>query len=168
LSAAAIEMKALATGLILSALLAVPVTAQDEVYDTGVRPTGDECLEPGASEAVDLAQLLKDPAAYKGRCVIVEGYLHAWTLFLSNGDTKIKYAASAKVLDGRRLGLYGRDDLMEGLHGLPKARYVRLTGKVWDCQSMRTPDTILLFGYCHYTSGPTLSVVAYETAQPPR
>ncbi|WP_126423930.1 hypothetical protein [Asticcacaulis excentricus] len=161
-------MKALATGLILSALLALPVKAQDEVYDTGVRPIGDECLKPGASEAVELAQLLKDPTAHKGRCVIVEGYVHAWALFLSKGDTKIKYAASAKVLDGRRLGLYGRDDLMEGLHGLPKGRYVRLTGKVWDCQSMRTSTTLFFMGYCHYTSGPTLSVVAYETAQPPR
>lgn len=161
-------MRALATGLILSVLLALPVMAQDKVYDTGVRPTGDECLKPGASEAVDLPRLLKDPAAHKGRCVIVEGYVHARALFLSKGDTKIKYAASSKALQGRRLGLYGRDNLMEGLHGLPKGRYVRLTGKVWDCESMRTSATLFFMGYCHYTSGPILSVVAYETAQPPR
>lgn len=161
-------MKALVAGLVLSALLALPVMAQDKVYDTGVRPTGDECLKPGASEAVDLPQLLKDPAAYKGRCVIVEGYVYARALFLSKRDTQIKYAASAAALQGQRLGLYGRDNLMEGLHGLPKGRYVRLTGKVWDCESMKSPDTILLLGYCHYTSGPILSVVAYEIAPPPR
>lgn len=161
-------MKAVLTGLIGFALLASPVRAQDDVYDTGMRPTGDECLKAGAAEVTELTPLLKNPAAYKGRCVVVEGYVHARALFLSKNDVRVKYAPSSAKTEGRRLGLYGRDDVMEELHRLPKGRYVRLTGKVWDCASMMTPDTIMLMGYCHYTSGPILSVVAYEATQAPR
>ncbi|MFT3998176.1 MAG: hypothetical protein QM667_12295 [Asticcacaulis sp.] len=161
-------MKAVAAGWILAALLALPVQAQeamvapDDVYDTGVRPTGDDCLKSGNIEVVDLSVLLEAHEVYKGRCVIVAGYYRSRALFLSWLAARRKFAGTSGDLQGQRMGLYGRDPIMEGLHRLPEGRYVRLTGKVWDCDSMRTPRTLMLMGYCHYTSGPILSVVAFE------
>jgi hypothetical protein len=150
-------------------LLAPPAVAQDEsAYDTGVRPTGDECMEDGAATAVVLSELLESSLAFKGRCVTTEGYILRDVLFISKADMNVKHPGSSPKLQGRRLGLYGRDDIQNELRSLPKGQYVRLTGKVWNCNAMRTSSTLMLVGYCHYTSGATLSVVAFEKIPAPK
>jgi hypothetical protein len=109
--------------------------------------------------AADVREMARNPDAWLGRCVRIEGYVWGRTFFSDVGGFYASRASNKndRLNDGW-LGLY-----FDGWHEAPwrRLRRATVTGILHDCgrdyeraQAEAGPDTIVMpIGYCHYKGG---------------
>ena len=146
----------LAVGLLLTA---APAQASDEeTLDLGSHPR--RCDE-AVARRVSLDRLLSDPEAYRGQCVSVQGYWAFRAAFSQAMAPARRYSNADPEVARYRIGLYLPDD---GSARIPREPVrARIIGVVSDCSCLYGPDTVIVLGYCHYTSGPFLDVRRVRT-----
>lgn len=120
-------------------------------------PAAGSCA-PEATLDIELDDLLPDFEDHVGKCVSTEGYLKSRALFFRKSDLRRRHPSSNRASAGRRIGLYGGDDLMRAAAELD-AKRVRVTGIVYSCADLGEPGDLVL-GYCHYSGGPFIGLTA--------
>ncbi len=118
-------------------------------------PAAGSCA-PEATQVIDLSDLLSDIDDHVGSCVSTEGYVKARALFFRKSDLRRKYPSSNRASAGRRIGLYGGEDMLRAASQLD-AKSVRVTGIVYSCADLGEPGDLVL-GYCHYSGGPFIGL----------
>lgn len=96
-------------------------------------------------------------------CVTIEGLWVDNRLFVG---LDAYYRSSSLYAGPRtdRLGVYGWRDRLEPPTGPTPAR---LTGRLGDCEDLTSrPGVVMVFGYCHYTTGPYVALGQAETTGP--
>lgn len=143
-----------------------PEDSQDPVKEHQIilsyAPAAESCL-PEAAQFFDLSELLADIDDHYGKCVSTEGYVKARALFFRKSDLRRKYPSSNRASAGRRIGLYGGEDLMRATSQL-EARRVHVTGIVYSCADLGEPGDLVL-GYCHYSGGPFIGLTSIRGAE---
>jgi hypothetical protein len=143
--------------------MAFPVGAQAEaaaeiVYGRWTTP--DKC-NPEISTKVDIAELLNDFETYRNTCVTVAGYKGGRALFVRRVDARGRNN-SKDLYAEIRLGLYGSQPTMDALYKLAEKSQIKVTGMAWTCDDLSDENTIMVMGYCHYTSGPIIGMASFE------
>jgi hypothetical protein len=145
----------------IAGLVAVSVRAQELSSDDGPNTiiTGlagnPETCNLGTAAKIDLEELFEHPRPLKGKCVAVRGYWFGRALFATREEARLKYSPSTAKLEGRRLGLYGRDDVISPLPERPMPRVA--VGTLVLCEDL-WEGSLMVMGYCHSNGGPALAV----------
>ena len=134
--------------------------AQDEGTKLEVlktwQPTVEACSSSPA-ETVSLDDLLQTPDVYQGKCVRTEGFFVAGALFIKERDIRREFPAQNEASADRRLGVYSGQEQSAKLRRA-SGKKVDVIGLVSHCASLRTEDTVMVMGYCHYTDGPVIGL----------
>ena len=156
--------------LVLLALTTAPaLAAEDGGIVTNVWASAEEC-PPETAKKIDFAKLAGEPSKYAGRCVRVEGLWLGGRAFYS--DSQGFYAAGPKLADlpkpkrVHRIGLYAEPEVLKTSAGFSAAK-VTVTGIAGTCRGLHGKDTIMVFGYCHYTGGGILKVSSLTATPQP-
>lgn len=132
-----------------------PATAPDNdsiVMWVAARP---ETCNLSIAKKVKLEALARKPSHWAGKCVAVSGYWHGRALFESPYDARKKYSQSSDELDGHRVGIYGREEVLKAAPKRPK-QFIAV-GIANTCERL-WEGAIMVMGYCHYTGGPIVAV----------
>lgn len=139
-------------GLAAGLLLAAHPTRAEELSLGAHERRCDEAV----ARKVPLKRLLADPSAYQGKCVSFVGYWAWRAAFSEPMAPRRRYSNASPDVAAYRIGLYLPDDARSPIpHDPVRARVV---GVVSDCSCLYGPDTIMVLGYCHYTSGAFVDV----------
>lgn len=139
----------------VSQTIAPAATEEEEpvvVFTVATRP--EKCNLSLATK-VDLLTLAMEPQKWTGRCVAVDGFWQHRALFAASRDTHKRYAQSNEALRGRRVGIYGTEELLSSAPRTP-VPYTAI-GIVGQCKTLGE-GPIMVMGYCHYTYGPYIAV----------
>lgn len=139
-------------------LFTPPVFASDEgftILQTWA-PNQGTCTGENTTTVI-LTDLLENPESYFGTCIRTEGYYRARTLFPKKRYMRKKYAHSNHKNFDKKLGIYASDTQMERLDGRRRQR-VTVSGMVSDCSALTQKNTVMVMGYCHYTTGPIIGL----------
>lgn len=146
-------------GLLASAALiqsAPPADAQQEepyvVMWVAARP---ESCNLAAATTASFEELVTDPERWEGKCVAVGGFWQEQALFAIARDARRGHAQSTNALSGRRVGIYGTEELLASAPRTPVA--YTAVGIAGQCDSL-AEGAIMVMGYCHYTGGPYIAV----------
>lgn len=147
----------------LALLMAFPVSVKAEATSEVVfgRWTTPEKCNPQISSKVDIAELLNDFETYRNTCVTVAGYKGGRALFVRKVDARGRNN-SKDLYAETRLGLYGNESTMEALYKVAEKRQIKVTGMAWTCDDLSNENTMMVLGYCHYTSGPIIGMASFE------
>jgi hypothetical protein len=107
------------------------------------------------AKKVTLESLIQQSDDWAGKCVAVSGYWYGRALFESPSDAREKYSQSSDELAGHRVGIYGREEVLEAAPKRPK-RFVAV-GIASTCERL-WDGAMMVMGYCHYTGGPIIAV----------
>jgi hypothetical protein len=106
------------------------------------------------ARAVTIDQLVAQSETLRGTCVAVSGYWQGRAIFKSDKEARKDGSNSEKAFAGGRVGLYGYK-VLEAQRAA-RGRYTAV-GMAGDCASV-VRGTIMVMGYCHYTSGPFIAL----------
>jgi hypothetical protein len=107
------------------------------------------------AKKVSLEALVRKPSAWTGKCIAVRGYWYGRALFDYQSDADRKYSQSSDEIDGHRVGIYARDEI---LNAAPKhAALFIAVGIANECERLWN-GSVMVMGYCHYTGGPFIAV----------
>lgn len=115
----------------------------------------------GNATPVTFEQALRAEKSLDDKCVAVEGFWSGRALFRTAADANSKRSNMSERLSGRRLGIYGSEQLLTSAPTKPK-RYT-FVGQLHQCDTA-WPGAIMVMGYCHYTTGPFLIASEAHTA----
>jgi hypothetical protein len=102
-----------------------------------------------------LETLMEQPDQWAGECVAVKGYWYGQALFSTPSDARQRYSYSSGKLDGRRVGIYGQEEILKAAPRRPQSFVV--VGIADTCERLHE-GAIMVTGYCHYTGGPMIAV----------
>ena len=102
-----------------------------------------------------LEALVTEPQRWEGKCVAVDGFWQESALFAVARDARRRYAQSNDSLRGRRVGIYGTEELLASAPRTPVA--YTAVGIAGQCDAL-AEGAIMVMGYCHYTGGPYIAV----------
>jgi hypothetical protein len=155
-------------GVFLALCLAVAVAASAEANDHPMPPldqvpyvaSASRACTAAAATTVRVAAVARDPEAFEGKCVRVEGFWRDSAIYPTRAEAAQPDALSIPFLDQRRLGL----DLQMRLNGLrrqPKPPTeptpAVAIGTVWRCAGMRADiERDVASGYCTRKIGAAL------------
>lgn len=132
-----------------------PTTPSDDgtiIMSVAAQP--ENCNVRVAKELA-LEALIKRPDQWAGQCVAVTGYWFGRALFRTPLEARQRYSQSSHELDGRRVGIYGREEVLKSA---PKRLGLFIAvGVANTCEGL-SEGAIMLMGYCHYTGGPIIAV----------
>jgi len=149
----ALSMLLLAEGRASAQPIAQQVESSEDVI-LGAWSDPAKCNASNAAK-MTLDQVVMSGAALNGRCVAVEGFWVARTLFATARDADRKRSNVAPSLRGKRLGIYARDEILE--RGPSRAARYLMVGVIGQCET-EWPNAMMVMGYCHYTGGPIIKV----------
>lgn len=123
----------------------------DVVMWVAARP---ESCNRALAKRASLESLIKE-SHWEGKCVAVDGYWRQRALFATARDARRRSSQWNGRLRGRRVGIYGTDEL---LASAPRAgvAYTAI-GIAGQCDTL-AEGAIMVMGYCHYTGGPYIAV----------
>ena len=133
----------------------VPVSKTDDdsiIMWVAARP--DAC-NLKVAKRVRFDAFVQKPDNWTGKCVAVSGYWHGRALFQSPSDASQEYSQSSDELDGQRVGIYGRTEVLEAAPKRPK-QFIAV-GIANTCERL-SAGAVMVMGYCHYTGGPIIAV----------
>lgn len=113
----------------------------------------------GRARRMTIEALVRDYRAMIGRCVAVGGYWTGSALLARGEDARAGDALYAARFAERRLGTYGRPELMRGR---PRrgGRPVIAVGRVASCEDLAARADMVM-GYCHsHAEGPVLALAS--------
>ncbi|CAA9355687.1 MAG: hypothetical protein AVDCRST_MAG93-7339 [uncultured Chloroflexia bacterium] len=156
----------------MSPLLSLAVAAALQL-ETPTTPTDDgsvimwvaanpENCNLGVAKKLALEALAEQPDHWSGKCVAVTGYWYGRALFRTLSDARQRYSQSSDELDGRRVGIYGREEALKAAPKRPK-KFVAV-GIANTCERL-SQGAVMVMGYCHYTGGPMIAVAELRPLQ---
>lgn len=116
----------------------------------------------GLATKLALEAFVKQSEQWVGKCVAVTGYWYGRALFRTPSDARKRYSQSSDELDGHRVGIYGREEVLSGGPKRPK-KFVAV-GIANTCERL-SQGGIMVMGYCHYTGGPVIAVAELRPLQ---
>jgi hypothetical protein len=114
----------------------------------------DKCNSSIASH-VEFSALAEEPRRWTGKCVAVDGFWRHRALFATRTDAQKGYTQSAATDRQRRIGIYGKEELLASAPTKPSA--YTAVGLVGQCEELGK-GAVLVSGYCHYFFGPYIAV----------
>jgi hypothetical protein len=147
------------------ALLAIAPAAPPPTESFAVTPDEDSIImwvaarldtcNIKSARKVSLEAFVRKPDQWAGKCIAVRGYWYGRALFQSPADARQKPSQSSDELDGQRVGIYGREEVLKSA---PKhSRLFTAVGVANTCERL-SEGAIMVMGYCHYTGGPIIVV----------
>ena len=146
-------------------LLALALAAPPQTETPAVTPDEDsiimwvaarpEACNIKSAKSVSLEAFVQKPDHWAGKCIAVRGYWYGRALFQTPSDARQKYSQSSDELDGQRVGIYGREEVLKAAPKRPKPFIA--VGIANTCQRL-SAGAIMVMGYCHYTGGPIIAV----------
>lgn len=133
--------------LAFAVFLSAPALAQSAADGQFV---SDIHAKPCVGRPVQLRDIAHNPSTFEGQCVRTRGIVHGWGLFT---NVAAIYDRSERD-SAERVGLYPQG-VAEDLNGAVEAD---VTGVVGDCGAFRSPDILMVLGYCHHFGGAYLAV----------
>jgi hypothetical protein len=129
-------------------------TAEDDSVIVWVAARPETC-NLKVARRVKVEVFVQNPDDWAGRCIAVSGYRHGRALFKSPSDARRKHSQWSSELDGRKVGIYGRREV---LNAAPEAsKRVVAVGIANTCERL-SAGAVMVMGYCHYTGGPIIAI----------
>jgi hypothetical protein len=154
---------AVISSLLLSALGALAATTAIDAQDGKDADSGDEFItsawaDPAVcnrntARRVTVSDVTEGRPIRDGTCVAIEGYWRRRAIYASKADADGKGADFGKGATWRRVGLYGKFEMLEAAP--EKAQPYLLVGVLSRCRTLAAGATMIM-GYCHFSDGPIL------------
>jgi len=154
---------AVISSLLVSALGLLAATTAADVQDGNDADSGDEFVmsawaDPAmcnrnTARRITVSDVTQGRPIRDGTCVAIEGYWRANALYARKADANGKGAGIGKHATRRRVGLYGKFEMLEVAP--EKARPYLLVGTLSRCKTLAA-GAMMIMGYCHFSDGPIL------------
>lgn len=107
------------------------------------------------AKKVTLEAFSQRPDDWVGKCVAISGYRYGRALFKSPLDARARNSGFSDELNGHRVGIYGRPEVLKPNPKQPKRLFA--VGVAETCERLSKNYTMAV-GYCHNAGGPVLVV----------